>query len=288
MPLLTSTSTSITIGDVTLNAVDASGVKWVVNQDGFDGWSGTAAPTIELVGKPRQPGLWAGDSYDDGRYLSVRGYISAPSPTLLNQAIDSLNASVSLSSTLLTVAEAGYSRSMVVRRSGAVRTPKITSTFANFSVEVVAVDARKLGASITDDTNLPATSGGVTIPFTIPFTINSTVVSGQISFTNPGNASGPVVLQIDGPCTGPIITHSSSSSTNALVFSSSLVLGLGEFLLIDMDKKTALANGQSSRSGDITSRGWSEFDPGMNTWSFTASGYNAASRLTVTATPAWE
>jgi len=120
---------------------------------------------------------------------------------------------------------------------------------------------------------------------TIPFIIDATVVTGQVNLENPGNESGPVVIRIDGPCVGPVVTHVSTG--NALVFSSSLVLQSGEFLLIDMDARTALANGQANRAGYITSRGWSAFDPGDNTWSFTASQFNSQSRLTVEAIPAW-
>jgi hypothetical protein len=286
MTALTTTNTTISIGSVVLNSVDSNGVKWVVDQGGFSGW-GTPAPTIQVVGKPRQPGAWAGLSYDKERYLAVQGYISAPTPVLLNQALDLLYASVTLAATPLTVAEAGFTRSMLVRRAGMVDPTRVTSTYARYGFQVVATDGRKLGAQLTGMTLLPATSGGVTVPFTVPFTISSTVVSGQVSFTNPGNVSGPVTLRLDGPLTGPVVTHTSSTTTTALVFSSSLVLGAGEFLLVNMDAHTALANGQTSRSGYITSRGWSLFDPGVNTWSFTASGYNAASQLTVFATPAW-
>lgn len=120
---------------------------------------------------------------------------------------------------------------------------------------------------------------------TVPFRINATTVTGQVSLTNPGNESGPVVIRIDGPCTGPVVTHVSTG--NALVFSSSLVLQDGEFLLVDMDARTALANGQSNRAGYITSRGWSSFDPGQNTWSFSAARYNSRSQLSVAAVPAW-
>lgn len=120
---------------------------------------------------------------------------------------------------------------------------------------------------------------------TVPFIIDAQTVTGQVSLTNPGNESGPVVLRIDGPCVGPVVTHVSTG--NAIVFSSSLELRAGEYLEIDMDARTALANGQSNRAGYITSRGWSAFDPGRNTWAFSAARYNSQSQLSVTAVPAW-
>jgi hypothetical protein len=289
MTALATTSTTITLSSsastVVLNSQDANGVKWIVR--GFDGW-GSVSPTIQVVQKPRQQGGWAGLSYGTPRYVMVQVMVVAPSPSALTAALDSIYAAVDFGNCTLTVAEAGFTRSLTVRRNSQVEHSRVTNTIANVQFQVVAVDPRKLGSTLTQQTALPSTTGGLTVPFTVPFTITSTVVSGQINLTNPGNEAGPVVLRIDGPCTGPIITHTSSTTTQALVFSSNLSLGSGEFLLVDMDKRTALANGQTTRAGYITSRGWSAFDPGANSWAFTASTYNSGSLLTVTATPAWK
>jgi hypothetical protein len=135
----------------------------------------------------------------------------------------------------------------------------------------------------TDFLTVPATSGDA---LTVPFSIDSTIVSGLVSLTNPGNEVGPVSLRIDGPCTGPVITHVASGAQ--LVFSSSLVLGAGEWIDVDMEAHEVLANGQASRAGWITERGWSGFDPGSNTWTFTAAAYDPNSKLTVSATPSWK
>lgn len=116
-------------------------------------------------------------------------------------------------------------------------------------------------------------------------TIDAVTVTGQVSLTNPGNDTGPLRLRVDGPCTGPVVTHVGTG--DRLVFSSSLVLAAGEWLDIDMEKHQVYANGQSSRAGYITARGWFGFDPGPNTFAFTAAQYDAASQLTVAGTPAW-
>ena len=152
-----------------------------------------------------------------------------------------------------------------------------------WSIQVIALDPRKLGAPLTGSTGLPSSSGGFTFPHTFPFAINSTVVSGQVSLFNPGNETGPVTLRIDGPIVGPIITHVGSGLQ--LVFSASLTLGAGEFLLVDMEAHTAMAQGQSSRANWILSRGWSGLEPGNNTWSFAAAS-GTTGLLTVTGVPA--
>ena len=269
-------------GQLGLNVLDVNGVKWIVRQ--FDGW-GSPHPTIQVVQKPRQLGAWAGLSYPQARYLSMQVMVVAPTPTLLNTSLDNLYAMVDYNNTVFTVAEAGYTRSMVVRRSDEILHSRVNSTIANVTFQMVAVDPRKLGYAVSGNTALPSSTGGLTIPFTVPFSINSVVANGNVTLTNTGNTQGPVKLRIDGPVQGPVITHSGTGAP--LVFSSSLNLGAGEWLTVDMVSRTALANDQSSRASYITSRGWSSFDPGVNTWSFTAVSYDPNARLTVTAAPAW-
>jgi hypothetical protein len=145
-------------------------------------------------------------------------------------------------------------------------------------------DGDTLGASWSGTPH--ASTSTIVDGLTIPFTIDSTVVSGQVSLTNPGNVNGPVSLRIDGPVTGPVVTHVGSG--RALVFSTSLTLGAGEFVTVDMERREVLAQGQSSRNGWVTGRGWSAFEPGSNTWSFSALAHDPGALLSVTASPAWE
>ncbi|WP_236940803.1 phage tail family protein [Frondihabitans sp. 762G35] len=217
--------------------------------------------------------------------MTVHGSVEAPSNFLAAAAIDRLNQAVDLNLTRLTIDEGTGPRWVDVFKTGDVVPDWINDRAFDYSFAVGSDDWRKFGTEVTDSTKLPSTVGGLTLPHTIPFSINATSVTGQVKLTNPGNERGPVMLRIDGPCAGPVITHVSSGAQ--LIFSSSLVLGPGEYLEVDMEKKTAKANGQSSRSLYILSRGWSNFDPGNNTWSFTAATFNANSKLTVTARPAW-
>jgi hypothetical protein len=105
-----------------------------------------------------------------------------------------------------------------------------------------------------------------------------------VSLTNSGNVVGSVILRVDGPGTGPSIAHTGTAA--AITFASTLVMGAGEWLTINMDTHQVLANDQANRAQYITSAGWSGFDVGVNTWAFSAAIYNAATMLTVTATGA--
>ena len=270
-----------TLGGLNLNTTEPdTGVQWTSKP--IDGWGGAASKLVTTP-KARKSGAWAGNGDSDSRPIALSGIVQAPSEAVLSAACDRLIAACGFDDTLLTVTEPDRARWCMVRRQGAVLTPRLSPTIASWSVQVVAVDPRKMYAPLTASTLLPSSSGGLPVPFTVPFAINSTVVSGQVSLFNPGNETGPVTMRIDGPCVGPVITHVGSGLQ--LVLSASLTLGAGEYLTIDMENQKVMAQGQSSRNTWITSRGWSGFEPGNNTWAFTAASATAA-LLTVTATPA--
>ncbi|TFD80716.1 hypothetical protein E3T54_02955 [Cryobacterium sp. Sr8] len=271
----------VSLGAITFGDVDEFGVDWAL--ESFDGWGATGS-TLSVTQKPRGNGGWAGGAYAQPRTLAIAGKFYAPNAGAARAALDRLNAACSLSETTLTVFEPGLARTVAVRRSDDVIHDWITPTYCSWSVQVIAPDPRKLSATLTASTGLPSTSGGLTVPFTVPFSITAATVSGQVNLTNTGNTSGPVLLRIDGPCVGPMVTHVGSGLS--MVFASSLVLNAGEWLDIDMEARQVLANGQSSRSGYVTSRGWSSFTSGPNTWAFTAASFSAGALLTVIATPA--
>jgi len=264
-----------------LTGRESSGVQWsVATMDGM----GAPGSTIEVVQKPRQHGAWAGDAFALAAHTVLQGLVQAPTQDLLIDARSRLTTAAALSAVTLRVTEASKVWTWAVRREDEVIFTYITDVLARWSIQMVAVEPRKFGLPLTGSTFLPSTSGGLAVPYTVPYKIAAVSVSGQVSLFNPGNETGPALLRIDGPVSGPQVTHIGSKL--ALTFASSLVLGVGEWLDIDMEHRTVLANGQASRNKFITSRGWSGFEPGPNTWAFTAASFNAAAKLTVTATPA--
>lgn len=273
---------TVTLGTLPLVGTDADGVRWSTQGPTSNWWDGPAS-TAAAVQKPRSHGGWSGDAYNQAAHVTVPVLLSAPTSGALDGALDRLKTAASLSITTLTWDDGRY---VLVKREDAVLVKRHSPTVALASVQLLAPDPRRFGQSLVGSAHLPSSSGGLTIPYTIPYTISATTVSGQVSLTNPGNVAGPVQLRIDGPVTGPVVTHVSSG--RALVFAASLVLGAGQWVEVDMEARTVLENGQSSRNGWVTSRGWSSFEPGDNTWAFTAVGYDAGSLLTVTATEAWE
>lgn len=276
------TPSYVVLNGLVLSATEDSGVEWLTEK--LEGWEGAPAPTGKPEQNVRGDGTWSGEQYVGGRSVAASGWVSAPTAALLEDAISRLNAACSLDDVPMHVIEqSGRARNARVHRSGEVIV-QTSDLEALWSIQVYADDPRKLHDAVSATTALPQSSGGLTFPVTFPLSFDATTNHGQVTLSNPGNEVGPVTIRIDGPCAGPVIRHENSGRT--LVFASSLVLGSGEFLLIDMDARTVLANGQSNRRGYVYSAGWSFFEPGDNTWSFTAASYNAASRMTVTAYPA--
>ncbi|MGN6200025.1 phage distal tail protein [Humibacter sp.] len=287
--LLPGTQTSVQYGGLTFGAVDDNGVLWRIQKDGFAGWAHPNS-SIDVQPKVRQHGAWAGDAFGQEQYYTFTLLLRAPSAALLNNALAQLEAAITLDEQPMVVNEAGFSRWVNVRRKQGMTPNKINSWMAAPTFQVVNIDGRRFGTPLVGTTGLPSSTGGLVIPpggLVIPaggLTIPAQVSNGQIEMFNPGNETGPVVLRVDGPISGPQISHVGSGLT--LTFAASLVLGAGEWLDIDMEKHTVLANGQASRSRYITSRQWFGFETGDNTFSFAAAS-GTTGQLTVTATPAW-
>jgi len=283
--------TNIRIGDLDLAGVDDTGVE--IGIDTPDGWSGQPASSGQADAKTLANGGIVSAGYAATRNIGLSGWLRSPDADVLTTGIDRLNSMLEpRNARRLEVTENGQTRWVNARRLDEVTISRQSLWYATWSAQFAAIgkdpsqgEWRKFGDDIVDTTLLPASSGGLTVPFTVPFEIDATTVTGQIGITNPGNATGPVQLRIDGPVVGPIITHVSSGI--AFVFSSSLALAAGEWLDVDMEARTVLANGQASRGGWVVQRGWFGFDPGDNVFAFTAAQFSPAARLTVTATPAW-
>lgn len=272
-------SSRASLGSLDFGAIEASGVAWVLND--IQGW-GSPGSTLQANQKPRSNGAWAGPSYLPARTLSLSGTVDAPSTLLLSDAIDRLIAACSLTDTTLTVIEGGRARSCAVRRQGEVLYAPLQGSdrAANWSIQVVALDPRKYGAMVSQTVALPSVSGGLTFPASFPTAFSGVTNSGVASIVNQGNTAAPVIIRIDGPVVAPTVTHTANGVSQ--VWASSLTLAAGEFLLIDMDKRSVLANGQSSRAGFVTSRGWFSAQPGANQYGFNAQTYTSSARMTVT------
>lgn len=273
---------AVTLGTQILTGTDTSGVQWRTGE--VIGWDASPASSRQFTQKTRAPGAWSSTRNAAARSIVLNGQIYCPSIDLLQGALDQLAAAVTFEDTVLTVTRGSTTRSAIVARQDEMTVTQQGPRVFGWSIQLGAGDPRKFTAALSGNTRLPSSTGGFTFPLTFPWSFTETVTSGRLQLTNPGTATGPVVLRIDGPIVGPQVTHVTTGTP--LVFSSSLSLNTGEYLTVDMEAQTALLNDQSSRNSTLTSRGWSGFSPAtVNEWDFTAQ--SGSGRLTVTATPAW-
>jgi hypothetical protein len=272
--------------DIVLNTIDADGVLWLIDQNGFKGW-GSPGSTAEFTQRARGNGDTSSEGFLRGRVMTISGVFDAPTPELALAAADKLVAAVSLSGFTLSVWQAGSIRSCFVKRQDEVLIDWVDALTANYSIQIKAKDPRKFGDLVTASTRLPFSEGGLIRPSTWPRTWTGVSGTGKVTINNPGNTQAPAWLRIDGPLPagGWTVTHQAKQTS--LTFATSLALGSGEFVTVDMDRREVLAQGQAPRSGYVTSRGWFSLDPGDNVIAFSAANYSSTASLTVTSKPSW-
>jgi len=277
---------AVTLNGLDFTSVSPDGSEFIVTD--VTGWDSGTASTLGLTQKVRAAGAWASASPQlTPAVLSITGYVLAPDLPTLKRAGHRLKAAASLDASTLSVADpGGETLTMTVRRQGEVLVRSGGERFDQFSIGLVAADPRKFGTATTLRTALPSQSGGLTFPVTFPITWSAVSVTGQVSLVNDGNIAGPVQVVASGPLSDFTVTHTGSSGTR--VVSVALPLLAGEYVVVDMEAETVLAQGQASRTQYVTSRGFSGFDPGRNTWAFTSSSFSSSAQFAVTATPAWE
>lgn len=274
----------VSIGDLLLNTVDDDGVYWILEK--FDGW-GSPGSTAELMQRTRGHGATSSEGFLKPRVMTLAGVIDAPTPLALSMAVDTLNAAVTLGGFRLMVAEAGRIRHTEARRQDEVIINWVDGLTARFSIQIVAKDPRKFGDLVTASTRLPFSEGGLVYPATYPVTYTGVSGTGVVRVNNPGNTQAPAWLRVDGPIPagGWTVTH--QGKQQSLTFATALALETGEFVTVDMERREVLAQGQSPRSGYVTSRGWFSLDPGDNDIAFSAQNYSSTALLTVTTKPSW-
>ncbi len=281
------TNQTITLGDLTFTHGDPTGVEWFAET--LDGWDGGPGSSLSLQQKLLAAGGWrSSDPQLVPRSITLAGYVTAPDRASVLIAKDHLKTVCPLSpETVLQVFEPGYGTLTAnVSRQGEVLLRPVGALAYSFSVQLVAADSRKFGTPFTA-TVLPASStGGLSVPFTIPFTVPAVTNSGVVGATNPGNLNGPVIARIHGPLTGPVVTHVDRFGNQDVFAMAGFSLGAAEWVDVDMEAQTVLAQGQSERMTFVTSAGFGVFEPGANTWAFTATSFGAGASLSLTATPA--
>lgn len=272
------------LGSISLNVVDDSGIWWLCTQ--LDGWWDSPAGTLQVEQKTADHGGWGGGSWLTPRALTLGVDVEAPDRSSLLAAVDRLSAAASLDGTTLRVVEAGYDRFCTVRRAGKP-TAATLGTTAEWSVELIAEDPRRYGTLVGPlSTSLPSTSGGLTLPASPPWTIGATVTQGTIRCQNAGTIASHPTLRINGPVQQPqVLVISAAGATSSLTYFGDLASG--EYLDVDCDAHTVMLGGTVSRRG-LVSGTWPEIPPGgAIDIGFRAAAASASASLAVSYRSAW-
>lgn len=272
----------LSFGDIVTDGnPDDFGVAWTCQT--FTGW-GSPGGTLTVTQRSQDHGGWGGNSFLKPRVLTAAGRLVAPDQATAVAAVDRLCAALSLDATTLVVSEDGVARQCAVRRDDDVLATWETDVIVTWSVQLIAQDPRRYATDlISVSTGLPSSSGGLTWPATWPISWPATVTSGVLGVDLVGNISTRPRFIITGPCSDPVITLVGTGH----VLSWDVDLVTGQYLDIDVDRRTSLLNGQVSRSGSMTSRDWFDLVPGHSDIAFNAAAYDPGASLTVTCRSAW-
>jgi len=120
-------------------------------------------------------------------------------------------------------------------------------------------------------TGLPATSGGLSFPFSFPFAFDATSISGDITFTTP--RGGFWFFVIIGPALNPrIITLQPDGAQRTLAWN--LDMGAADQLLVNPQEHSSKLGGTASRPPVI--REWPQLLAGQTTVQFRADSGSGA------------
>jgi hypothetical protein len=105
--------------------------------------------------------------------------------------------------------------------------------------------------------------GGMSFPMSFPETFQPGLVPGASILTVNGNVNAPPVIDIYGPCSGPLFRV---VDTGVQMSFSTLTVNAGDYLHIDVAARSITINGDPSQSRysylDFSASGWPTLPPG--------------------------
>lgn len=255
--------------------------------DDLVGWWDPTESTGEIVQNAYQSGGWPDDAYENSRNLALKGTIFGDDRPAVRNAFEEFLGSLSVRElSPFVVIEHGLTRHVMARRQGKPITSYKGFFKAAIDVQFAAPDYRRLsgdgsGPTHVVETGLPTQSGGLAFPAVFPATFDADVVTGVVEITNAGTAPPPVTVTIHGPSSSPIIRTDDGQQMPL-----DITLDVGQFLEVDLDRKTIKLNGQASRRSALRGK-WINLRPD-NVLMFDAVSYNPETRFVVSWYDAWK
>lgn len=283
----------LTLDGFPLYGVDDNGCEWHVTFQDVSGLFDGVASTLKTSEKVLVDGWYANLPRLQGRTITIEGHIIG---RCTESCVNSWNAfkSVLNSTGMMLVARLGdISRQVKVLQSTSA--PMIKWAGVNmlrFSIGLTSLSPYLYGLEpVSGSSRLPKTSGGILFPYKFEengvslssWMWSETVVSGHVALSNVGTAPSPVVIRIDGPVVNPQVTHVGSGHVMAFDMS----LGTGHYATVNGLTHEILVDGTDPARGRVVRREWSQAEPGLNGWAFSAPVYSDTALMTVSFYPAY-
>lgn len=139
-------------------------------------------------------------------------------------------------------------------------------TRCSFMLDLLAEDFRLYSNTLKQALATKSTGGWISVPFSVPFSFVGGV-DGSVAVSHLGNVDTYPIVRFNGPLVNPRIKNDSTG----LFFQANLSIDTGQYLEVDMLKKTALLNGSLNKLSTMTSNSqWVYLKPGENIFTLTS------------------
>jgi hypothetical protein len=239
---------------ITFGKADENRVGWRYTE--LPGWdSADLAEAAE--NKTGADGMWNSPNFYGGRQVGINGLMQAPSAAALDAAMERLEQAIPPRDRLVTLTvNETTPKQVTARRSGRLMMSKLTDVTAQFSIALLALDARKYGVDEQSAAgSLGAPGGGVPLPLALPMVLPSREAGGEFfSVVNAGTYETPPLIRIVGPGRDLGIANLTTGQSLSYPFE----LFTGDEMVIDTDAGAAQLNGTTYRApasgSTVTSR----------------------------------
>lgn len=274
----------VTVGDLKLYGdIDENGVAWGITGD-VDGWDDSADTTLNVSNRIWGAGSFSNTPFDTGKTYTITGQFTYPNIDAYHAACAKLKKAVSASAHSLIVNDHGVALQATVKRSGAISFKRKASGWCIFSFQEHADSPYRYNALEvkSGSTWLPRAAGGLTYPYSFLSTGSSWqfsehVIAGKVTLINNGSASANTLIRIDGRMTNPRVEHEQTG----LVMSANISLGVGHYLVFDMNTREVLVDGTDPQQSIVHNRQWLPAQTGLNTWLISSDNNEDGGTLTV-------
>lgn len=283
----------LTLDGFPLYGVDSYDCEWHVTFCDVSGLFDGVASTLHTSEKVTTDGWYANLPRLQGRTISVEGYILGRCTESCIMAWTAFKNVLNPKGMRLVARLGNIGRQVQVLQSSSAPLVKWAGVnMLRFSLGLTSLSSYLYGLDpVSGSTRLPSSSSGMTFPYHFGgndassnlWQWSESVISGNVSLSNVGNAPSPVMIRISGPVVNPQVLHVGSGRVIAFNVS----LGRGHYVTINGMTHEILIDGTDPARGRVVRREWGQAEAGQNVWAFSADEPSKEARMHVTFYPAY-